>query len=100
MRYREHSLDRRLAIITGIGLLWGVAIGSKLIRLQVKEHDWLQERAGHQQQSTIELSPMRGIIYDRNGLALARSVEVKSLYAYPAQVSDPEELADKLSEIL
>jgi len=100
MRYREHSLDRRLAIIVGIGLLWGVAIGSKLIRLQVKEHDWLRDRAERQQQTTIELSPMRGIIYDRNGLAMARSVEVKSLYCCPAQVSDPENLADKLSGIL
>jgi cell division protein FtsI/penicillin-binding protein 2 len=100
MRYREHSLDRRLAIITAIGLLWIVAIGSKLIRLQVKEHDLLQEKAERQQQTAIELSPIRGIIYDRNGLAMARSVEVKSLYACPSQVSDPERLADKLSGIL
>src|SRR5262249_8472886 len=100
MRYTEHSLDRRLAIIVGLGVLWGVAIGAKLIRLQVKEHDWLQERAERQQQTTIELSPMRGIIHDRNGLALARSVEVKSLYCCPSQISDPEDLADKLSGIL
>jgi cell division protein FtsI/penicillin-binding protein 2 len=100
MRYREHSLDKRLAIVTAMGLLWVVAIGAKLIRLQVKEHDWLQEKAERQQQMTIELSPMRGIIYDRNGLAMARSVEVKSLYACPAQISNPEELADKLSRIL
>jgi cell division protein FtsI/penicillin-binding protein 2 len=100
MRYREHSLDKRLAVITGIGLLWVVAIGAKLIRLQIKEHDWLQEKAERQQQLTIEVSPMRGIIYDRNGLAMARSVEVKSLYACPAQISDPKGLADKLSGIL
>ena len=100
MRYTEHSLDKRLAIVVSLGVLWTVAIGAKLIRLQVRDHDWLQEKAERQQQSTIELSPMRGNIYDRNGLALARSVEVKSLYCTPAQVSNPEALADKLSRIL
>jgi cell division protein FtsI/penicillin-binding protein 2 len=100
MRYKEKSLDSRLVLVTGIGLLWAVAIGAKLIRLQVKEHDWLRERAEHQQQSTIEVSPIRGIIYDRNGFAMARSVEVKSLYACPAQVSNPEDLAERLSGIL
>jgi len=100
MRYTEHSLDRRLAIVVGLGVLWAVAIGAKLIRLQIKDHDWLQEKAERQQQCTIELSPTRGIICDRNGLALARSVEVKSLYCTPTQVSNPEALADKLSRIL
>jgi cell division protein FtsI/penicillin-binding protein 2 len=100
MRYTEHSLDKRLAIVVGLGVLWAVAIGAKLIRLQIRDHDWLQEKAERQQQCTIELSPIRGIIYDRNGLALARSVEVKSLYCTPTQVSNPEALSDKLSRIL
>ena len=68
--------------------------------LQVKQHDWLLSRAGRQQQAAIELSPTRGVIYDRNGNELARSVEGRSLYASPAEIRDPDRAAHELSELL
>jgi cell division protein FtsI/penicillin-binding protein 2 len=81
-------------------LLWVIAIGMKLIRLQVKDRAWLRQRAERQQQAFIELSPVRGIIYDRNGHELARSVVVNSLYAAPSQIKEPDKVADQLWRIL
>jgi len=94
------TADRRIWIIQVLLVLWVGAICWKLVRLQVLDHDWLLGKAERQQQATIELSPMRGVIYDRNGSELARSVEVKSLYASPSDITDPETVTDKLSQML
>ena len=97
----EHkSSDRRLSIIQITIILWMMAIGAKLLWLQVKQHDWLLARAAHQQQAAIDLNPMRGVISDRNGDELARSVAVKSLYASPAEIGDANAAAGKLADLL
>ncbi|HTG14158.1 MAG TPA: penicillin-binding protein [Blastocatellia bacterium] len=100
MAILQKPSEKRLAIIQVFIVLWMTAIGCKLVWLQVKQHDWLSARAGRQQQAEIELSPTRGVIYDRNGNELARSVEAKSLYASPAEIKDPDRMADRLSELL
>ena len=100
MSTSHNASETRLSIIRIAMILWIAAIGAKLLWLQVKQHDWLQARAAHQQQAAIDLSPMRGIIFDRNGDQLARSVAVKSLYASPADITDPAAAADTLSDVL
>jgi cell division protein FtsI/penicillin-binding protein 2 len=92
--------EQRVAILMAFAVVWVMAIGLKLIRLQVKDHDWLREKAERQHQAFIELSPVRGRIYDRNGYELARSVEVSSLYASPSMIREPDQLADQLSRLL
>jgi cell division protein FtsI (penicillin-binding protein 3) len=94
------TTDRRFHIIHAVILMWVLAIGWKLVELQVREHASLLARAERQQQASIELSPVRGIIYDRNGNELARSVEAKSLYASPAEITDADGVAGKLSRLL
>ncbi len=91
---------RRLVIIQVAVMVWTLAIGVKLAWLQVHEHDWLLARAGRQQQFSVPLSPTRGLIYDCNGNELARSVKVNSLYASPAEITDPDMVADRLSRLL
>ena len=100
MAILQKPFEKRIAVIQVLVILWMAAIGAKLVWLQVKQHDWLLARAGRQQQAEIELSPTRGVIYDRNGNELARSVEAKSLYAAPAEIKDPGRVADHLSELL
>ena len=92
--------DRRILFIQIFILIWIGAIGFKLVKLQVKDHDWLRARAERQQQASIELSPTRGLVYDRNGNELARSVEAKSLYASPVEIKDADSVADKLADLL
>jgi cell division protein FtsI/penicillin-binding protein 2 len=90
----------RLIVIFIILLLWSAAIGARLYWLQIRQHDSLRSRAENQQQDSLPLLPMRGVIYDRNGKELARSSEVKSLYVQPSQLGDLIVATSKLAKIL
>ena len=92
--------NRRIRIIQVLIVGWVMLICVRLVSLQVSQHDSLRARAERQQQTSIDLTPKRGVIYDRNGNELARSAQVKSLYAYPAEVTDAEACAEKLAKIL
>src|SRR5437764_4734887 len=100
MRTDNKISDKRFIIIQVLVIFWVVVIGYRLVKLQVKDHDSLRARAERQQQAAIDLSPMRGIVYDRNGNELARSVEAKSLYASPAEIKDAGTVADRLADLL
>lgn len=100
MSNKHKSSDRRIRIVQALIIFWLLAIGAKLVYLQVGAHDGLRERAENQHQFEIDLSPMRGVIFDRNGNELARSAEVKSLYASPSEIKDPEAVAARLSKVL
>src|SRR5205814_10198565 len=47
-----------------------------------------KHRAERQQQRTLEVSPRRGIIYDRNGAQLAVSIKADSSFAVPDEIED------------
>lgn len=100
MRSDNQVSAKRFIIIQVLVLLWVMVIGYRLVKLQVRDHDTLRTRAERQQQAAIDLSPMRGIVYDRNGNELARSVETKSLYASPAEIKDANAMADRLADLL
>jgi cell division protein FtsI (penicillin-binding protein 3) len=100
MRTDNKISDKRFIIIQVLVIFWVMVIGYRLVKLQVKDHESLRARAERQQQAAIDLSPMRGIVYDRNGSELARSVEAKSLYASPAEIKDAGTVADRLADLL
>lgn len=100
MSTSNKASEGRITVIQVVIIVWMMAIGAKLVWLQVRQHDWLVARAIHQQQAEINLNPMRGVIYDRNGNELARSVAVKSLYASPGDITDAVGMADTLSDLL
>ena len=91
---------RRLYALSGILILWTGVIGLRLLDLQGLHYGDLTQRAQRQQQRTIEVSPRRGIIYDRNGRELAMSVMVDSVFAVPAEVPDQAATAALLGRIL
>jgi len=91
---------RRLYALSGILVLWTGAIGLRLVDLQVLRYGDFTQRAQRQQQRSIEVSPRRGIIYDRNGRELAMSVMVDSIFAVPAEVPDQAGTAALLGRIL
>ena len=92
--------QKRLYILSGLLLLWIVVICGRLIYLQIFCYGDFVVRAQRQQQRTIEVAPRRGLIYDRNGQALAMSVSVDSVFAVPSEIPDQGTTANLLARIL
>lgn len=92
--------NRRLYFLAGFLLFWFIAICVRLIWLQVVDYADFTQRAQHQQQRTIEVSPARGVIFDRNGKDLAMSVNVDSVFAVPSEVPDIHATAAILAKVL
>src|ERR1700676_4538301 len=90
----------RLLILAGVALLWATAVFGRLGYLQLYRHREYLVRAQRQQQRTIEISPKRGAIYDRNMHALAMSIKVDSAFAIPAELKDKVLVARLLSGVL
>src|SRR6202008_4509195 len=91
---------KRLLIVAGVAALWSIAVFGRLAYLQLVRHSDYLARALRQQQRTIEITPQRGIIYDRNMHPLAMSVPVKSAFAVPAEIADESMVAHLLSGIV
>ena len=90
----------RLLIVAGVAVLWMSAVLGRLGYLQLFRHSEYLARAQRQQQHTIEITPKRGSIFDRNGHPLAMSIPVDSAFAVPAEMSDQPLAARLLSGAL
>jgi cell division protein FtsI (penicillin-binding protein 3) len=97
---RDRKAASRLLIVAGMALFWTAAIVGRLGYLQLVRHSDYLARAQRQQQRTIEITPQRGVIYDRGMHPLAMSVPVKSAFAVPAEIGDESLAAHLLSGIV
>jgi cell division protein FtsI/penicillin-binding protein 2 len=85
---QEHRVHLRLLIVAGLALLWMTAVFGRLSYLQLVRHSEYLARAQRQQQRTIDITPKRGAIFDRNMHPLAMSIPVDSAFAVPAEMAD------------
>jgi cell division protein FtsI (penicillin-binding protein 3) len=93
---QEEKVHVRLLIVAGVALLWMTAVFGRLGYLQLIRHSDYLARAQRQQQRTIEITPKRGAIYDRNMHPLAMSVPVESAFAVPSEIGDNKIMAARL----
>ncbi len=77
---------RALALLA---FLWLAVVAGRLIHLQLFQHAEFRVRAQRQQQRLVEVTPKRGILFDRNGRELAMSIQVDSCFAVPSELADP-----------
>jgi len=75
-------------------------IGGRLIHLQVWQYEGLSERARRQQQREVTTNSPRGLVYDRQGRELARSLDAESFFAEPHAVTDVRGTAEQLASAL
>src|ERR1700686_2408821 len=94
------TAGNRLLLVAGVAVLWITAVFGRLAYLQLVRHSEYMARAQRQQQRTFEITPKRGVIYDRNMRALAMSVPVKSAFAVPAEIVDESLAAHLLSGVV
>jgi cell division protein FtsI (penicillin-binding protein 3) len=97
---RPDSSRKRALVVASVLAVWMIAIAARLVYLQTSQHTWLLTRARAQQEDTVETSPVRGLVLDRHGSELARSVEVESFWAVPGEIGNVEEAAARLAPIV
>ncbi|MFI5058082.1 MAG: penicillin-binding transpeptidase domain-containing protein [Candidatus Acidiferrales bacterium] len=97
---QQDRVHVRMLIIAGVALLWITAVFGRLSYLQLFRHSEYLARAQRQQQRTIEITPKRGAIFDRNMRTLAMSIPVDSAFAVPAEIADEALAARLISGVL
>lgn len=94
------TVRRRTAVALVFVGLWMTGVQARLVYLQVVKHDKYTTDANGQQESVLRLEALRGDILDRNGRAMAYSVDANSIFADPKLVVDPERTAAQLCAAL
>jgi cell division protein FtsI (penicillin-binding protein 3) len=100
MAQTNQIANKRLYIIAGFLLFWFFVICGRLVWLQVVNYGDYTQRAAKQQQRSIDVSPVRGNIYDRRGNELAMTVSVDSVFAVPSEVPDIHSAAQVMAKVL
>ena len=86
-----------LLVFFGIVLL--LLVG-RLVQLQIILADDYSTQAANSRTVSVELSPRRGTIYDRNGKVLASDVQATTIYCNPKEITDVKGTAEKLAGVL
>jgi cell division protein FtsI/penicillin-binding protein 2 len=99
MLARTDSRARALILLIVMSIV-ASGIGVRMVWWQVVERERLAEMALHQLAQHEEIPAERGEITDATGNLLATSVELKSIFATPPSIDDPESTAALLAPVL
>lgn len=101
---QQHIPQWRFSIFHIAMAIVFVVFVARLIQLQVVNVELYRTRAEDNRLDTINIPAPRGVIYDRNGVVLARSVPAFNITITPAGLPDDEirleELYQRLSDLL
>ena len=90
----------RIVVAGVLLLLLLAAVTYRAYGIQVRDGERHKQRAEGQHATRIEVPAPRGVIYDRQGVELAVTADIDSIYADPSRVDDPDGTAAALSEVL
>jgi len=94
------EIKKHIRIISLLFCLLFCIIAVRAYCLQLLTPPELSDRIARQHKTSIALTPNRGTIYDRNGMELAVSTSVESLFARGHAIKDQQTAARCLSRIL
>lgn len=99
---KDHAAERRLFLLRTVlaGLIMALLTGVLITRLgylQIDQHEYYTTRSDDNRMRVQVVPPVRGLIYDRNGVVLADNLPAYRLEVVPEQVDDLEAALDRLS---
>ncbi|MEN9398180.1 MAG: hypothetical protein RLZ81_2710 [Pseudomonadota bacterium] len=94
-RFKARVLVVSLAVVLAFVLL-----AARLVYLQVVRHDDLSEQAENNRTAVVPIVPNRGLIQDRNGIALATNYSAYTLEITPSKTLNLEQTIDELSGVI
>ncbi|MBR4741629.1 MAG: hypothetical protein IK079_01860, partial [Desulfovibrio sp.] len=96
----EVSFRLRIAVSAVIFCLFWLILWCRAWYLQVFAAQALAAKASEQHEFIEQVRGRRGMILDRNGQVMARSVEAHSVYATPAKIQDKRACANFIGPLL
>lgn len=93
-------MKRRILGLLLLAVFAGTGLVVRLCFLQIYQNHFFQGKALEQRLLSIPVDALRGTIFDRNGIPLAVSVSAHAVYAIPLQITEKEETAKKVAEVL
>ncbi len=99
-RRRRPDTRKRLVLVVGVLALAMVGLVARAIDLQVVHQAFLQQQGDARFLREVDIPVSRGAIYDRNGVPLAVSTPLLSLWANPGQVLQHGERIPELAAAL
>jgi penicillin-binding protein 2 len=92
---------RRLFAVSGLVLVCFGLLMARFVWLQVIRYDAYAAKAEDNRISVVPIAPNRGLIYDRNGVVLARNYSAYTLEITPSKIQIPlDELIDQLGSVV
>ncbi len=94
-RFRGRLLAAAAFVLFGFGL-----IATRLVYLQVWQHEALALRAENNRIAVVPIVPNRGLIVDRNGIVLANNYAAYTLEVTPSRAGDLEATVEELAQLV
>jgi len=98
---RESQLFLNRAVLSG--LIVSLCLGAlvlQLMKLQIEGHEHYKTLSQDNRVKLVPLPPVRGLIYDRNGVIVAQNLPTYSLEVTPEQVKDMQKTLHELSKLI
>jgi penicillin-binding protein 2 len=96
----KRIINRRIVVAIAFILLLVLFLLARLVYLQVFKHSYYTILSKQNRIEVVPIAPVRGLVYDRNGVLLARNIPIFSLDIIPSEVTNMKQTIEELSKIL